>query len=251
MEETGRPMRPVPRPTHRLPPPLVLMPRYRGYRTDSIRLDGWDYRTSAWYFLTLCTHRRVCHFGTVRGGIVGLSPAGCVAAQEWVRTAVVRPYVRLDAWIVMPNHVHGLVGITTASPGHRAATADDDDNSSDDDDGGVETSRRDVFYGDGGTGCTVDGAFNRGHHGAIQIRVHAADSGNGRRGVCVATTLLRPHRAQPARLRCRPSVHPRQPCALGGGHPPSGADGSAMSRLPTPPRPQPVPRPGAAGWRGE
>jgi len=142
------------------------MPRYRGYRTDSIRLDGWDYRTSAWYFLTLCTHRRVCHFGTVRGGIVGLSPAGCVAAQEWVRTAVVRPYVRLDAWIVMPNHVHGLVGITTASPGHRAATADDDDNSSDDDDGGVETSRRDVS-----TGMAAPGARLTAHSiGAIMAQ---------------------------------------------------------------------------------
>lgn len=99
--------------------------RYRGYRSDTIRLDSWDYRRSAWYFVTICTHNRIPYFGAVRGGIVGFSPAGCIAAQEWRRTPEVRPYVRLGAWIVMPNHVHGLIGITTESPGHDDATGTD------------------------------------------------------------------------------------------------------------------------------
>ncbi|WP_103029363.1 hypothetical protein [Salinibacter altiplanensis] len=99
--------------------------RYRGYRSDTIRLDGWDYRRSAWYFVTICTHNRIPYFGAVRNGLVGLSPAGCIAAQEGRRTPEVRPYVRLGAWIVMPNHVHGLIGITTASPGHDDATGTD------------------------------------------------------------------------------------------------------------------------------
>ena len=92
------------------------MPRFRGYRTDSMRLPGWDYRWSAWYFVTICTN---CGrpFGRVRNGIVGLSPAGCIAAEEWVRTAEVRPYVRLDAWVVMPDHVHGLIGLGPDTPG--------------------------------------------------------------------------------------------------------------------------------------
>ncbi|MFB6278759.1 MAG: transposase [Salinibacter sp.] len=91
------------------------------YHPESIRLDGWDYRRSAWYFLTICAADRRPYFGTIQDGIMGLSRAGCVAAQEWRRTPAVRPYVRLDAWIVMPNHVHGLLGITTESPGHDAA----------------------------------------------------------------------------------------------------------------------------------
>jgi hypothetical protein len=70
---------------------------YRHYHPDSIRLDGWDYRRSAWYFVTICTTTGVPYFGTVRNGVVGLSAAGCIAAQEWQRTPQVRPYVRLDA----------------------------------------------------------------------------------------------------------------------------------------------------------
>jgi len=59
--------------------------------------------------VTICTGRRHLFFGEVQNGIVGLSAAGCIAAREWQRTPVVRPYVRLDAWIVMPNHIHKLI----------------------------------------------------------------------------------------------------------------------------------------------
>jgi REP element-mobilizing transposase RayT len=114
------------------------------YHPESIRLDGWDYRQSAWYFLTICTQDRRPYFGAVRNGIVGLSRAGCIAAQEWRRTPEVRPYVRLDAWIVMPNHVHGILGITTESPGHNAAKSDPSKSLGNND---VETSRRDVSTG--------------------------------------------------------------------------------------------------------
>lgn len=96
-------------------------PRHHGYRSDTLRLNEWDYRRSAWYFVTMCTANRRPYFGQIRNDIVGLSPAGCIAAQEAHRTPKVRPYVRLGAWIVMPNHVHGLIGITTESPAHDAA----------------------------------------------------------------------------------------------------------------------------------
>ena len=109
--------------------------RYNGYRSGTLRLDKWDYRRSAWYFVTICTNDRISYFGTARNGIVGLSPAGCIAAHEWRRTPEVRAYVRLGAWVVMPNHIHGLIGITTESPAH------DDDitamNASDRDDSNI------------------------------------------------------------------------------------------------------------------
>lgn len=94
------------------------MTRYNGYRSGTIRHNEWDYRRSGWYFVTICTEDRWPFFGQVRNGVVGLSVAGCIAAQEWRRTPSVRPYVRLDAWIVMPDHVHGLIGITTESPAY-------------------------------------------------------------------------------------------------------------------------------------
>ncbi len=124
--------------------------RYNGHRSDTLRLDGWDYRRSAWYFVTICTHDRLPNLGTVRHGLVGLSPAGCIAAQEWRRTPAVRPYVRLGAWIVMPNHVHGLIGITTESPAHDDATVTDasecdgSNTAGDGDNDGVDASRRDA-----------------------------------------------------------------------------------------------------------
>jgi REP element-mobilizing transposase RayT len=87
------------------------MSTYNGYRSDSLRLEGWDYRTSAWYFLTICTRDHVCHFGGVRDGIMGLSPAGCIAAEYWARIADLQDRVILDAYVVMPNHIHGLLGL--------------------------------------------------------------------------------------------------------------------------------------------
>jgi REP element-mobilizing transposase RayT len=85
--------------------------RYRGYRTDSIRLDGWDYRRSAWYFLTICTQKRIPFFGNVRRGIVGLSRIGCIAHRFWAAIPDHFNRARLDAFVIMPDHVHGLIGL--------------------------------------------------------------------------------------------------------------------------------------------
>lgn len=105
------------------------MRRYKGiYRIDSTRLPDYDYTSAGWYHAVICTRDRMCILGGVRNGIMGLSRAGCVVAQEWQKTPAVRSYVRLDAWVVMPNHVHGIIGITAESPAQPS----------------VETSRRDV-----------------------------------------------------------------------------------------------------------
>ncbi|WP_457651740.1 transposase [Rhodocaloribacter sp.] len=89
------------------------MKDYRRYRTHtrSRRLQGYDYARAGVYFVTLCTHERTCLFGRVVEGEVRLDAAGRIAAEEWVRSAGIRTEVRLDAWGVMPNHVHGLVVI--------------------------------------------------------------------------------------------------------------------------------------------
>jgi len=93
--------------------------RYCGYRTDSIRLDGWDYRRSAWYFLTICalseagkcpqgrTHDCTCFFGDMRHGIVGLSRVGCIAHRFWADIPDHFDRARLDAFVIMPNRPPG------------------------------------------------------------------------------------------------------------------------------------------------
>jgi putative transposase len=81
------------------------------YRIPSARLQNWDYRRGAWYFVTICTRKHVCSFGQVVEGEVVLSPAGKIVAEEWQHTPVLRPSVSLDEWQVMPNHLHGILVI--------------------------------------------------------------------------------------------------------------------------------------------
>jgi len=88
------------------------MEKFRGrYRVDSARLAGWDYRTTGWYFITVCTKDHIPFFGHVMDGEMILSPIGQIVAEEWQRTPEIRPNVMLDAWVIMPNHMHGILVI--------------------------------------------------------------------------------------------------------------------------------------------
>lgn len=80
------------------------------YRISSSRLPGWDY-TTGWYFVTMCTRQRRCWLSQVIDSTVQLSPIGTIVAEEWQRISVIRPAATLDAWVVMPNHVHAILGI--------------------------------------------------------------------------------------------------------------------------------------------
>ena len=82
---------------------------------QSTRLRDWDYTSSAWYFVTICTRHRLPVLGQVAGDTVGLSLAGRVVFEEWLRTPAVRPSVSLDEFVVMPNHLHGIIVIENAS----------------------------------------------------------------------------------------------------------------------------------------
>ena len=84
--------------------------RERHHR-HSIRLRGWDYRRGGAYFVTIVTYDRAPLFGEVVDGVVVASEFGRIVVEEWERTTQLRPYVRLDAFVVMPNHVHGIVWI--------------------------------------------------------------------------------------------------------------------------------------------
>ena len=81
------------------------------YRThlQSRRLQGYDYARPAAYFITACTHGRRCLFGEVVGGRMRLSDLGRIVEAEWRRSEAVRAEVVLDAFVVMPNHIHGIV----------------------------------------------------------------------------------------------------------------------------------------------
>lgn len=61
------------------------------------------------YRITVCTAGRARILGAVADGSVTLSPAGRVVQVEWLRTALLRPGVGLDAYVVMPDHLHGIL----------------------------------------------------------------------------------------------------------------------------------------------
>lgn len=79
------------------------------YRIESARLKGWDYRNPGYYFVTICTRQRERFFGVVMGNDVQLSPIGEIAAKFWSEIPAHHEGIELDEWIVMPNHVHGIV----------------------------------------------------------------------------------------------------------------------------------------------
>ena len=78
----------------------------------SIRLKGYDYSQAGAYFITICTHNRECLFGEIIDGQMHLNEIGKIVESEWLKTAEIRDEVELDAFTVMPNHVHGIIVIT-------------------------------------------------------------------------------------------------------------------------------------------
>ena len=77
----------------------------------SLRLDGYDYAQVGAYFVTVCTQDRACLLGDVAGEEVQLSDAGRMAQEAWQALPGRFSGMELDAFVVMPNHVHGIIVI--------------------------------------------------------------------------------------------------------------------------------------------
>ena len=87
-----------------------------GYDPDkhhrrSIRLKGFDYTQSGAYFVTICTQGRTCLFGEIVDRKMNLNGAGRMVEKCWNDIPVHFPHVELDEFVVMPNHVHGILSI--------------------------------------------------------------------------------------------------------------------------------------------
>lgn len=82
------------------------------HNRKSIRLKGYDYSQAGAYFVTICTKNRQCLFGEIVNGEMILNEYGIIAYDEWLKTPELRINVELDVFIVMPNHIHGIIVIT-------------------------------------------------------------------------------------------------------------------------------------------
>jgi REP element-mobilizing transposase RayT len=83
----------------------------RKHHRRSVRLRGYDYAGGGTFFVTICAHRKEPLFGEVAGGEIRLNAVGEIARDEWYRSAEMRAEVLLDAFVVMPNHIHGIVAL--------------------------------------------------------------------------------------------------------------------------------------------
>jgi putative transposase len=83
----------------------------------SIRLRGYDYSQPGEYFVTLCVQNRLCVLGEIVAGEMRLSTAGLVITSWWEDIPRRFPGSNLDAFVVMPNHLHGIVLIDAVAGG--------------------------------------------------------------------------------------------------------------------------------------
>jgi REP element-mobilizing transposase RayT len=86
------------------------------YRIASTRLQHWDYGWTAACFVTICTKNRVSFFGEVKEGKMQLSHVGIIADICWHEIKQHAENIELDVFVVMPNHVHGILILNGSLP---------------------------------------------------------------------------------------------------------------------------------------
>jgi REP element-mobilizing transposase RayT len=85
-------------------------------RRRSLRLKGYDYSRAGAYFITICAQDRACVFGRIDNQEIIYSPAGLMVLSVWESIPTKFPSVELDAFIIMPNHVHFIIILVGAAP---------------------------------------------------------------------------------------------------------------------------------------
>lgn len=79
------------------------------YRSDSFRLQTWNYGWDAAYFITICTKGKEFYFGNVVDGVMEFSPAGVIANNLWYEIKNHAKNVELGEFVVMPKNIHGII----------------------------------------------------------------------------------------------------------------------------------------------
>ncbi len=92
------------------------MTTYKSRR--SVRLKEYDYSQPGGYFITICTHRKVDILGTLNGEISCCNELGEVVSNSWRMLPDKYPTVTIDEYIVMPNHLHGILILNDSDVHH-------------------------------------------------------------------------------------------------------------------------------------
>ncbi|MBK8389475.1 MAG: hypothetical protein IPL23_09465 [Saprospiraceae bacterium] len=97
----------------------------RIHHRRTLRLKGYYYANEGLYFITICCHNRAHLFGQVVGGEMILNQYGMIAANEWLNTPIIRPNIELGEFVIMPNHIHGIIKITRRDESHSSKGVND------------------------------------------------------------------------------------------------------------------------------
>jgi putative transposase len=81
------------------------------YRIKSSRLPHWNYANDGFYFVTICTYGREYFFGEIIKDEMKMSSVGDVVKREFLKTVEMRKNIKLDRWVIMPNHSHMIIAI--------------------------------------------------------------------------------------------------------------------------------------------
>jgi len=81
------------------------------YRSDTVRLQNWDYGSNASYFITICTSDRIHFFGEIINRKMQLSQLGDIANNLISLMPIQFPYINVDSFVIMPNHIHLILTI--------------------------------------------------------------------------------------------------------------------------------------------
>lgn len=87
----------------------------------SIRLKGYDYSQAGLYFITICCQNRICLFGKTNDGEMILNDAGKMVQMAWDDLPNHYGHIKLDTFIIMPNHIHGIIALTNVGTGLKPA----------------------------------------------------------------------------------------------------------------------------------
>lgn len=90
------------------------LPRRGLPQRKSIRLKGYDYSQEGLYFITICCQDMKHRFGKILHGEMILNEYGQIAHDEWMKLTDRFPTIEIDAFQIMPNHMHGIIALTTS-----------------------------------------------------------------------------------------------------------------------------------------
>lgn len=90
---------------------------FENHHRHSIRLSGYDYSQPGIYFVTFCCYEKQCFFGEIENQRMSLSPIGQIAKKCWLAIPEHFPDVKLDKYVIMPNHIHIIIIINDCAGG--------------------------------------------------------------------------------------------------------------------------------------